>query len=138
MNRKVYAIGAAVLVLAAGIAFALWSARAKKGNSQDFKSLKNPVPLNEQTLKAAKAIYEEKCLGCHGETGKGDGPEAMMYDPPPADLADSHKVHTMTDGEIFHQISEGGKPMPAFKKQLSEEQRWQLVHYVRSLAPKHE
>ena len=136
MNRKVYAIRVAVVVLLAGIAFVWWTTGPGKGEPLDYKSLKNPVPLNAQTLAAAKAIYEEKCLNCHGETGKGDGPEAMMYDPPPANLADSHHVHEMTDGEIFRQISEGEKPMPAFKKQLTEEQRWQLVHYVRSLASK--
>ena len=37
-----------------------------------------------------------------------------------------------TDGELFYQISEGRKPMPAFKKRLTEEQRWQLVLLVRS------
>jgi mono/diheme cytochrome c family protein len=40
----------------------------------------------------------------------------------------------LTDGEIFYQISEGRKPMPSFKKKLSEAQRWQLVLLVRSFA----
>jgi mono/diheme cytochrome c family protein len=44
-------------------------------------------------------------------------------------------MSSVTDGEIFYQISQGRKPMPAFKKRLSEEERWQLVLYVRSLAP---
>jgi len=39
-----------------------------------------------------------------------------------------------TDGELFYQISEGRKPMPSFKKRLSEEQRWQLVLLIRSFA----
>ena len=42
----------------------------------------------------------------------------------------------MTDGEIFWKISEGRAPMPGFKKQLSEEDRWQLVHYLRAFAAK--
>jgi mono/diheme cytochrome c family protein len=44
-------------------------------------------------------------------------------------------MNSVTDGEIFYQISEGRKPMPAFKRKLTEEQRWQLVLYVRSFAP---
>jgi mono/diheme cytochrome c family protein len=43
-------------------------------------------------------------------------------------------MNRVTDGEIFYQISQGRKPMPAFKKRLSEEQRWQLVILVRSFA----
>jgi mono/diheme cytochrome c family protein len=40
----------------------------------------------------------------------------------------------LTDGEIYYQITEGRKPMPSFKKRLTEEQRWQLVLLVRSFA----
>jgi mono/diheme cytochrome c family protein len=125
----------AVLV-ALGIGLALWLApRGEKSlqSPEEARALKNPVVPNEQTLGAAKAIYLEKCANCHGESGKGDGPEAMMYDPAPADLSRAH-VRQMTDGEIFYQITEGRKPMPPFKNQLSEEQRWQLVHYVRAFA----
>ena len=57
-----------------------------------------------------------------------------MYDVKPADLTDAHMMSEMTDGEIFWKISEGRQPMPSFKKQLSEEQRWQMVHYLRTFA----
>jgi hypothetical protein len=52
----------------------------------DIKQMKNPVAPSDATLKAAKSIYMEKCNNCHGDTGKGDGPDAMMYEPAPADL----------------------------------------------------
>jgi mono/diheme cytochrome c family protein len=42
----------------------------------------------------------------------------------------------MTDGEIFWKMTEGRKPMPSFKKQLTDEQRWQLVNFLRTFAPK--
>ena len=58
----------------------------------------------------------------------------MMYDPSPADLTDASKMSKRSDGEIYYQISEGRKPMPSFKKKLTEQQRWQLVLFVRSLA----
>ena len=100
------------------------------------KKMKNPVPLSDAALQAAKAIYEEKCAQCHGDTGKGDGSEAAMYDVKPANFSDAHMMGEMTDGEIFYKMSEGRQPMPAFRKQLTEEQRWQLVHFVRTFAPK--
>ncbi len=98
------------------------------------KARKNPLTATETNLAAAKEIYSNKCVDCHGEKGKGDGSEAMMYDPPPADLTDAAKMIKVTDGEIFYQITEGRKPMPSFKKKLTEEQRWQLVLFVRTLA----
>ena len=125
-----------VALVIAGVGLAMWfAARAGKTplDPEHTRRLKNPVSLNEQTLQAAKAIYLQKCANCHGESGLGDGPEAMMYDPAPADLSRAH-VRQMTDGEVFYQISEGDKPMPPFKSQLTEEQRWQLVHYIRSFA----
>jgi mono/diheme cytochrome c family protein len=45
-------------------------------------------------------------------------------------------MEEMTDGEIFWKIGEGRRPMPSFKKRLTDDQRWQLVNYVRSFAPK--
>ena len=98
------------------------------------KQRKNPLTPSDANISAAKPIFSEKCANCHGDKGKGDGSEAMMYDPPPADLTDAAKMNKVTDGEIFYQITVGRKPMPSFRKRLTEEQRWQLVLLVRSFA----
>jgi mono/diheme cytochrome c family protein len=95
---------------------------------------KNPLQPSRAALAAARPIYLDKCAQCHGDTGKGDGPEAYLYYPTPKSLIDTRHMSTVTDGELFYQITEGRKPMPAFKKRLTEEQRWQLVLFVRSLA----
>jgi len=98
------------------------------------KERKNPLSASEANLTAAKKNYSDQCANCHGDGGKGDGSDAMMYDPTPSDLTDAAKMSKRTDGEIYYQITEGRKPMPSFKKKLTEEQRWQLVLFVRSLA----
>lgn len=98
--------------------------------------VKNPVVATEANIAAGKAIFTDKCVKCHGEKGAGDGPMAMMYDPPPADLSEAKMMNSMPDGEIFYKITEGRRPMPSFKDLLSDEQRWQLVDYLRTLAPK--
>ncbi len=103
---------------------------------EEARKMTNPVPLTDAALASAKAIFEETCASCHGDTGKGDGPDAAMYSVKPADLTDAHMMSEMTDGEIFYKITEGRKPMPAYKKTLTDEQRWQLVHFVRTFAPK--
>ncbi|MGC1617785.1 MAG: cytochrome c [Candidatus Acidiferrum sp.] len=98
------------------------------------KLRKNPIRSSPSAIAAAHAIYLDKCANCHGQTGKGDGPDAASYYPSPASLADAKRMNGVTDGEIFYQISQGRKPMPSFKKRLSEEQRWQLVLFVRTLS----
>jgi len=98
------------------------------------KKRPNPVPPGEATIRAARPFYAEKCASCHGDKGKGDGPEAIMYAVKPADLSDAHMMSEMSDGELFYKITEGRQPMPAFKRQLTEQQRWQLVHYLRTFA----
>ena len=132
-----------LIFTAAGLAFGLasWDAVAHDPKKDwpvpaEAKAMKNPLPETPEGLAAAKAIYVDKCAQCHGDGGKGDGTEAEMYDVKPADLTDAHMMSEMTDGEIFYKISNGRMPMPAFKKQLNEEQRWQLVHFVRTFAPK--
>jgi len=98
------------------------------------KLRKNPLADSAANQNAAKPVYNEYCANCHGDSGKGDGSDAMMYDPSPSDLTDVKHMNSLTDGEIFYQITQGRKPMPSFRKKLSEDQRWQLVILVRSFA----
>ncbi len=100
----------------------------------EFKALKNPLQPSESNLKAAREMYLNDCIQCHGDRGKGDGPEARSHSPLPADLSDASHMNSVTDGEIFYQISEGRRPMPSFKKRMTQDQRWQLVLLVRSFA----
>src|SRR5208283_4667487 len=100
----------------------------------DMKQKKNPVAPSDAALREAKSIFADKCANCHGDTGKGDGSDAMMYDPGPADLTDAKLMSKFTDGDLFYKITVGKKPMPSFEKRLTEQQRWEMVLLVRSLA----
>jgi mono/diheme cytochrome c family protein len=100
----------------------------------EYKSLKNPLTPSDSNLNAAQQIYTDECAQCHGVRGRGDGPEARTHYPLPADLTDRKRLANVTDGEIFYQISEGRRPMPSFKRRLTEDQRWQLVLLVRSFS----
>src|SRR5215470_12880917 len=100
----------------------------------EYKALKNPLLPTDSNLNAAREIYTEQCAQCHGERGQGDGPEARTHYPLPADLTDAKRMATVKDGEIFYQISEGRRPMPSFKRRLTQDQLWQLVLYVRSFS----
>jgi len=97
--------------------------------------LKNPI--HDDPAVAAKQIlpvYLDKCAECHGETGQGNGPQAKMYDPRPRMLTDAPHLSTVTDGELYYVISEGHKPMPSYKKKLTDDQRWQLVLLIRAFS----
>lgn len=98
------------------------------------KSRKNPLVPSAASIESIKGIYREDCAKCHGESGKGDGPKAAEHNPRPADFTDPARMDALTDGELFYKISEGRRPMPAFKNRLTEEQRWQLVLLVRAFA----
>jgi mono/diheme cytochrome c family protein len=100
---------------------------------EEAKRRQNPLTVSEANLKTARGVYMEECAQCHGERGKGDGAQAAMHEPRPADFTDASHMRTVTDGEIFYQISEGRKPMPSFKRRLTEDQRWGLVLLVRWL-----
>ena len=126
-----------ILILLAGMAV-FTAAHEIKGwvVPAEAKAVKNPLEATPAVVAAGAALFTDKCANCHGDKGKGDGPEAEMYDTPPSDLTHPGMLAEMSDGEIFWKISKGRRPMPVFEKQLNEEQRWQLVHFVRTLAPK--
>jgi mono/diheme cytochrome c family protein len=101
---------------------------------EEAKRVVNPIQPSQANLPAARALYLDKCTECHGDAGNGDGSQAKMYDPRPTNFTDAARMNSVSDGELFYKISEGHRPMPAFKKRYTEEQRWQLVLFLRSLA----
>lgn len=122
------------LVLAASLSVA--SGNHEWNAPPEAKAMKSPLAATPEALAAGAALFGDKCANCHGEKGNGDGPDADQYAVKPQDLTDAGMMAAITGGEIFWKISEGRRPMPSFKKQLTGEQRWQLVQFVRSLVPK--
>jgi len=98
----------------------------------------NPIPPNSESIAAGKAIYAVHCVPCHGETGKGDGPLGVVLNPRPADLSLHAIPGVHTDAQLYEWITNGfpGSRMPAWKTQLSDTDRWNLVNFIRTLAPK--
>ncbi|HEX6292255.1 MAG TPA: CopD family protein [Herpetosiphonaceae bacterium] len=95
----------------------------------------NPLSATPEVLAAGRQIYQQNCVSCHGETGRGDGPAARSLPGLPADFTQQHFV-THTDAEIFGWIKSGkpGTVMPAFGEDLSDEQIWQVVTHIRELS----
>jgi mono/diheme cytochrome c family protein len=100
----------------------------------------NPVPPSEAARQRGHVLFRKHCVSCHGEKGKGDGPAERFTDQPAADLSDRAVQERLTDGEIFWKITNGRRQgdevvMPGIAHRVpSEEDRWKLVRFVRTLA----
>jgi copper transport protein len=98
----------------------------------------NPIPPDAASVAGGQALFSTNCAACHGQTGKGDGPVGVTLNPRPADLTQHAILGIHTDAQLFEWITNGfpGSRMPAFKSALSDTDRWNLVNFIRTLAPK--
>jgi cytochrome c5 len=87
-----------------------------------------PFQFTPETIKSGEIVFQKNCKSCHGDPGKQNFAKLV---PPPEDPA-SAKFQQQTDGEIFFKVTMGKTPMPQFGNILSEEERWQVISYVRS------
>src|SRR2546429_9275532 len=103
--------------------------------------LAGAAPAFAQDANAGKAVYERKCLLCHGEKGDGKGPAAELLDPKPRDFTSGiYKIRTTagkapSDQDLYRVISDGmpGTSMPSWAV-LPEKDRWNVVAYVKAFA----
>lgn len=95
------------------------------------RELNNPLELSTQNLERGKVVYGNMCLVCHGVSGDGDGPLIPKYPNPPAFT--SKRLIEMPDGRIFWIITVGRRDMKSHATQVSVEDRWRLVQYIREL-----
>lgn len=135
------------LVLTLGIVFAFACAAprsdARDDVPEEIAKQTNPMPaLSAERLAYFEKQFQTKCARCHGKDGAGGGPEAAAQPVPPANLTDAKRMDTRSDGQLFYQILMGGgekSPMPAFGPESSQgwekEKVWEMVRYVRTLAP---
>jgi mono/diheme cytochrome c family protein len=107
---------------------------------EPIRSRENPLTPSGEVLAAGRSLYEggaePACTLCHGPSGDGRGPLATQFDPRPRNFACAQTVRGIPDGQLFWIVRNGspGTAMPAFEDELSEEQTWQLVAYLRALA----
>lgn len=95
-------------------------------------TLKNPIRTASPELDQGETLYATYCATCHGERGQGDGTMGAEFEVKPANFH-LPAFQKQTDGAIFWKISEGKGPMPSYKGSLNDDQRWQLVAYLRKI-----
>jgi mono/diheme cytochrome c family protein len=98
------------------------------------RKMKNPVVPTAEVLASGKQSYAQHCQKCHGEKGDGRGEKAPELSVEPTDFTKAKVMGELADGQLFMEITKGELPMPAFEDKLSDQQRWELVDYVRTFA----
>jgi|SRR5215831_4392259 len=95
------------------------------------RELKNPFPPTPENLARGQYIFTNYCVACHGETGGGDGPLIPKYPNPPSYKSATSRA--LPDGNMFHVITMGRNNMPAHAAQVSFDDRWKVILYIRHL-----
>ncbi len=103
-----------------------------KGNPElAEKYLLNPTSPTEKNLLRGKKLYNVYCSPCHDNFGKGESRLKGQFPNPPT--LHSDKVRNWSDGRIYHVIVEGQNVMPSYASQISVNDRWAIVNYIRVL-----
>ncbi len=95
------------------------------------RELKNPFAPTEENLARGQYVYANQCAVCHGAGGAGDGPIIPKYPNPPAFHTDKSKA--LPDGNLFHVITLGRNNMPPHAAQVSADDRWKVILYIRKM-----
>ena len=98
-------------------------------------ALQNPLPPTPVSVERGKQAYGHYCIMCHGPKGDGNGTVGQSFAPLPSNLIES-PVQEQSDGELFYKISLGSGRHPSLADTVSEEERWAVIHYLRSLKGK--
>ena len=98
-------------------------------------AIKNPVGATPQSIAAGQDTYRKSCAPCHGIKAEGGSGNDLI--PASPDLTDEMWDHGSTDGAIFDNIKNGVAPdfnMTPWKDQLKDDEIWNVVNYLRSIA----
>lgn len=124
------ALGAVTIatITAAADALEPWTAPVRAAKK------KNPITADATVLERGKTVWAKECASCHGGTGHGDGPAVKDLERKPGDITLA-ATQEQSDGALFWKLTTGRAPMASYETTLSEEDRWSVILYLRTLAP---
>lgn len=96
-------------------------------------SITNPIKSSDESRGRGKKLYESNCSVCHGLNGGGQGPSAHGITTFPRQLWAWSGTDSSTDGYLYWFITNGRNEMPPWGLVLSENERWDLINYIKSL-----
>jgi hypothetical protein len=106
-----------------------------EGYEKASLNLSNPLPSTLDNLSKGKLIFTGHCAHCHGKTGKADAPMIVKdkFPPPPPYRV---RLKTIDDGKMFQSLTCGKNLMPSFKNELTVNERWKVIFYIKTLKDK--
>jgi mono/diheme cytochrome c family protein len=93
--------------------------------------LRNPLPASPAVIAHGKFVFDNVCITCHGPEGAGDGTLTLIFPKPPSLM--TQKVRDWPDGAVFHRPMRGQGSMPSYARQITQDDVWAVVHYLRDL-----
>jgi mono/diheme cytochrome c family protein len=101
--------------------------------------IQDPLENSAENLAEGKRLFEINCTPCHGEKGEGNGQLIELPgggDGPFTSRPQPYKtlLPPLKDGAIFYSVSYGKNMMGGYGFQLDVKERWQVIHYIKSLA----
>lgn len=101
------------------------------GQTNPTEVLQNPFLPTKENLKLGEQKYLTFCSPCHGNLGDGDSRLRGQFPNPPS--LHSTRAREFSDGMIYHIITNGQNIMPSYASQITREERWAIVNYIRVL-----
>ncbi len=109
---------------------------------KEFLSMKNPLSANTKIIEAGEKLFQKQaipitCKTCHGTKGNGKGDPDFESTPPARDFTCAKTMKSLPDGQLFWIIRNGSPGTSMFGYSgLSDNEIWQLIHYIRQFAKK--
>lgn len=98
----------------------------------------NPFPITKAGLDGAKPVYDIYCGVCHGVKADGQGTMLAATDKYPSQPKNliGDDIIAAGNGRLYFAMMHGKNVMGGYADKLSFEERWQVIHYIRSLQAK--
>jgi len=102
------------------------------GEQEDAAAVGNPLPRTAKVLGQGRQVFMDYCSVCHGILGDGRPTLTAAYEANPTNLL-SKSIVDLADGNMYYVLMKGKNSMPAYAADLSQDERWAVLHYVRVL-----
>ena len=112
----------------------------KKINDENLIKISPESPITPEALKRGQELFIASCAGCHGPQGRGDGQQEQKdnlgYPVKPRDLTAGIFKGSSKSSDLYCRMIAGlpGSPMPSYVGALTQEQIWDLIHFVQTLS----
>jgi len=99
------------------------------------KNKQNPVSSTAESISNGRTFFTTQCTMCHGPKGDGKGDLAVRLKMLVPSFSDPRTQAKRTDGELFYILTNGHGRMPADGDRIPTQHKWDIVNFIRSLAP---